>query len=124
MSTSVYEGTSVVRANQVVCRYDIDKPNSVLRAEMEQDLAPECAEWLLQEMQENRKKGIRKTKQYCQKQLAQAITSGDAKRELQRHWGSHPMLETLIDNPAVLDAVARSMRTNGAMATPVATAGS
>jgi len=107
-------------------RYDINKANSALKAEMEQDLTPECVDWLLHEMADNRKKGIRKTKTYCQKQLTQAITSGDAKKELKHHWGSHPMLYKLMENPAVLEAVAKSMERDGGMAAeaPVAAAGS
>lgn len=108
------------------CRYDIGKPNSTLKAEMDRDLDPECVDWLLQEMAENRQKNIRKTKQYCQKQLTQAISSGDAKCELKRHWGSHPMLGKLLENPSVLEAVASSMRQSEgiSVANPVATAAS
>eukprot|EP00892_Ulva_mutabilis_P012237 jgi/Ulvmu1/9386/UM051_0013.1 len=108
----------ITKSKIVMLPYDVNKPDSVLKAEMEEDLDPECVTWLLQEMAENRQKGIKKTKRYCQKQLTQAITAQDAKTELKRHWGSHPMLNKLLENPAVLEAVASSMRASDGVSVP------
>lgn len=88
------------------------KPGGELKSAMENELQPECKDWLLAEMAENRTKAAKKHKQYCQKELCVALSN---QQPLQRHWGSHEILSKLAANPSILDPIAKALEHDSAV---------
>jgi CRAL/TRIO domain len=87
-------------------RYDVNKQDGLLKQAMEIDFRPECKEWLLAEMAENRTKAAKRSKQYCQKELCSALCK---KLPMQRHWGSHEIISSLAADQSILAPIARAL---------------
>ena len=81
------------------CRYDVQKPNSRLKAEVEAVFEESTAAWVLQDMADNRDKERLKVKRY---DLNEAVTALRAGAPLQTHWGSKKLLHRLQERPDLL----------------------
>ena len=87
-----------------LCRYDVDRPKSALRAELDAAFTPDCAEFLLNELAENVKEGRKRggpqeKKHYCHVKVAEAIKSNG---DVEPHWGTGEMLKAFRADPSVL----------------------
>jgi hypothetical protein len=70
-----------------------------MRAALEEHFEPELVPWLLQEMAENRKKAVVRSKLYSQEAVMHALRTEGV---VQAHWGCSTVMQKLRRKPELL----------------------